>query len=91
MGTNAVFPPYESYVDGKVVGIDPDIMTAVCEQLDMELVIVNIEFESLLGSVENGTIDVIAAGMSVTDERKQHVDFTQSYASTNQVVVVNGK
>ena len=90
MATNATFPPYESFVDGRVIGIDADIMKAVCEKMDRELVIVNMEFENILGAVERGEVDVGVAALTVSDERKDRVDFTNSYATTNQVIIVNG-
>ncbi|MBR1529637.1 MAG: transporter substrate-binding domain-containing protein [Oscillospiraceae bacterium] len=89
MATNAEFPPYESKDSlGNIVGIDVDIMTAVCDQLKMNLEIKDMQFDSILPSVQNGKADVGAAGISVTEEREQLVSFTQSYAVSKLVVIV---
>ena len=89
MGTNAAFPPYEFVDDsGKIVGIDAEIAAAVAEKLGMELEIKDMEFDSLLTAVEGGSIDIALAGMTVTDERKLSVDFSDTYATGVQVVIV---
>lgn len=89
MGTNATFPPYE-YTDdsGKIIGIDAEIAAAVAEKLDLELEIKDMEFDSLLTAVQGDSIDIVFAGLTVTDERKQSVDFSQTYATGVQVVIV---
>lgn len=90
MATNAEFPPYESVDDatGNVVGFDVDMMNAVCDKLGMELEVININFNDIILSVNNGTADVGVAGISVTPGREKNVSFTQSYAETTQVVIV---
>jgi polar amino acid transport system substrate-binding protein len=88
MATNAEFPPYESISDGKVVGIDADIMQAVCDELGMELEIENIEFDSIIPEIQSGKADVGAAGMTVTEDRQKNVLFTDSYATGTQVIIV---
>lgn len=88
MATNAEFPPYESMDKGEIVGIDVDIMNAVCDELAMKLKIDNMEFDSIIAAVNSGKADVGVAGMSVTPERKKNVSFTQGYATTKQVIVV---
>lgn len=88
MATNAAFPPYESTSGGAVVGIDPDMMQAVCDKLGMELVIEDMEFDSIIAAVDSGKADVGVAGMSVTEDRLKNVSFTQGYATTTQVIVV---
>ncbi|MGN0242604.1 MAG: basic amino acid ABC transporter substrate-binding protein [Lachnospiraceae bacterium] len=89
VGTNAEFPPFE-YVDdnGEFDGFDIAVMKEVGERLGKETVISNMEFKSLIGSMESGALDVIAAGMTVTDERKQSVDFSDSYYTSNQYIIV---
>jgi len=90
MGTNATFPPYEFVDDnGKIVGIDAEIAEAVAEKLGMELEIKDMEFDSLLTAVQSKTIDVALAGMTVTDERKLAVNFSDTYATGVQVIIVN--
>lgn len=88
VATNAQFKPYEYYEDGKIVGIDMDMMRAICDKLGMELKIEDIEFDSIITSVQSGKADVGAAGMSVTEDRKKNVDFSNFYAETRQVIVV---
>jgi len=88
MATNAEFPPYESMDKGEIVGIDVDIMNAVCDELCMTLKIDNMEFDSIIAAVNSGKADVGVAGMSVTPEREKNVSFTQGYATTKQVIVV---
>ncbi len=88
MATNAEFPPYEFMQDGKVVGIDAEIAQAIAEKLGKELVIENVDFDSLIPGVQTGKYDFVMAGMTVTDERKEQVDFTQTYATGVQVIIV---
>lgn len=89
MGTNATFPPYE-YVDddGNIVGIDAEIAAAIAEKLGMELEIKDMEFDSLITACAGGSVDVVLAGMTVTDERKESVNFSDSYATGIQVIIV---
>lgn len=89
MGTNATFPPYEFVDDsGKIVGIDAEIAAAVAEKLGMELEIKDMEFDSLLTAVQSKNIDIALAGMTVTDERKLAVNFSDTYAKGVQVIIV---
>ena len=88
MATNAEFPPYEYMADGKVVGIDAEIAQAIAEKLGKELVIENVDFDSLIPGVQTGKYDFVMAGMTVTDDRKEQVNFTQTYATGVQVIIV---
>ena len=88
MGTNATFPPYEYYDGDDVVGIDAEIAAKLAEKLGMKLEIVDMDFSSIITAVQTGKIDVGVAGMTVTEERLQNVDFTTSYATGVQVVIV---
>ena len=89
MGTNASFPPYEFIDDnGKIVGIDAEIAQAIADKLDMELEIKDMEFSSLLTALSGGSIDMVLAGMTVKEERKEQADFTDTYATGVQVVIV---
>lgn len=88
MATNATFPPYEYLEGGKVAGIDVDIANAVAQKLGLELEVDDMEFNSITESVKNGKADMGLAGMTVTEERLESVDFTVSYATGVQVVVV---
>lgn len=89
MITNAEFPPYESIADdGSIIGMDIDIMKAVCDVLDMELKVQNTDFASVITSVERGMADVAASGITITEERLQQVDFSKAYTQAKQVVIV---
>lgn len=89
MGTNAAFPPYEFKEGEEFKGIDVEIADAIAKELGMELEIVDMEFDSIITSVQKGEVDFGMAGMTVTDERKEEVDFTSSYATGVQVIVVS--
>ena len=88
MGTNAEFPPYEYYENNEIVGIDVDIMQAIADKLGMELKIEDMAFDSIIPAVSTGKIDVGAAGFTVTEERKKNVNFTDTYATSKQVIIV---
>lgn len=88
MGTNAAFPPYE-YKEGEdFVGIDVEIANAIAAEIGAELEIVDMEFDSIITAVNQGEVDFGMAGMTVTEERLQEVDFTSSYATGVQSVIV---
>ncbi|MBE6929187.1 MAG: amino acid ABC transporter substrate-binding protein [Ruminococcaceae bacterium] len=88
MATNAEFPPYEFHEDGKIVGIDAEIAAAIAEKLGLELVIEDMDFTAILSAVQSGKADMGMAGMTVSEERLQSVDFSTSYATGIQVVIV---
>lgn len=88
MGTNAAFEPFE-YIQGtEVVGFDVEIGKIIAEELGKELIIQDMEFAQLLGAVDTGKVDFIAAGMTATPERAEQVDFTDGYFQSNQVIIV---
>lgn len=92
MVTNADFPPYEDYAeDGTVIGIDVDIMKAICDELDMKLQVEHTSFDSLIASVQRGTADVAMAAMTITEERLEQVAFSNVYMSAKQVIIVRSK
>ena len=88
MATNAQFPPYEYYDGQEIVGIDAEIAKAVADKLGLELKIEDMEFNSIIGSVQSNKVDMGLAGMTVTDERKQSVNFTEPYATGIQSIIV---
>ena len=91
MATNAAFPPYEfiSDEDGEtIVGVDAEIAGLIAEKLGLELVIEDIEFASIVSGVQQGKFDIGMAGMTVTEERLQNVDFSSTYAQGVQSVIV---
>ena len=88
MATNAAFPPYE-YIEGDgFAGIDVEVATAIAEKLGLELEISDMEFDSIVESVKNGKADIGLAGMTITPERQEIVNFTTSYATGVQVIIV---
>ena len=89
MATNAAFPPYEMTSDnGGYEGIDVEIATMIAQKLGLELVVDDMEFSSVITSVQSGKADMAMAGLTVTEERKKNVDFTESYATGVQVIIV---
>ena len=88
MATNAAFPPYEYLEGDKFVGIDVEIAEAIADKLGMELQIEDVEFGSIIGGVVEGKYDMGMAGMTVTEERKQSVNFSNTYATGIQVIIV---
>ena len=100
MATNATFPPYEYYdatisakysdahSTNEVVGIDAEMMMAICDKLGMKLEISNMDFDSIIIAVQTGQADVGVAGMTVTEERLENVNFSDPYTTATQVIVV---
>lgn len=88
MATNATFPPYEYIEGGQVAGIDAEIAGAIAGKLGLELQIEDMEFDSITEAVKGGKADIGLAGMTVTPDRQEEVDFTVSYATGVQVVIV---
>ena len=88
MATNAAFPPYEYTEGDKIVGIDAEIAALIADKLGMTLKIEDMEFESIITSVQNGKVDMAMAGLTVNEERKKAVSFTTSYATGKQVIIV---
>ena len=88
MATNATFPPYE-YKDGEnFAGIDVEVAQKIAEKLGMELEIQDVEFGSIVTGVQTGKYDIGMAGISVTEDRKKSVNFSDTYATAKQVVIV---
>jgi polar amino acid transport system substrate-binding protein len=88
MGTNAAFPPYEFLKGDKIVGIDADIAAAIADKLNMKLVISDMDFDSIISAVSSGKVDMGMAGMTVTADRQKNVDFSVSYATGIQSIIV---
>ena len=88
LGTNAAFPPFE-YVEGKnIVGFDITMGQKIAKDAGLKLEVVDMAFDSLIPALQSGTIDFIAAGMSVNEERKKNVDFSDTYFESEQVIIV---
>ena len=88
MGTNAEFPPYEFMEGDAIVGIDAEIAAAIADILGKKLVIEDMAFDATIPALQAGKIDFIMAGLTVTEERQKSVNFTESYATGVQVVIV---
>ena len=90
MGSSIDFAPYEYYDDvtGDIVGIDVEIAKAVCEKLGADLEIVDMQFDSIIAAVVSGKVDFGMSGFTVTEERKQSVDFSTTYTTAKQSVIV---
>lgn len=91
MATNAAFEPYEYYEGNEVIGIDVDMAKAVCDKLGYELKVDDIEFDAIINAVQSGKADIGVAGMTVTEDRLQSIDFTDSYTTATQVMIVRKK
>ena len=81
VGTEPTFPPFEFTEDGKDVGFDIDLLQAVSDKIGYKMEIKNLGFDALIPALKSGQIDLIAAGMDATEERKKQVDFTDVYFS----------
>ena len=88
IATNAEFPPYEFKEGDGFAGIDIEIAGAIAEELGLELKVNDVEFGSIIGGVQTGKYDMGIAGMTVTDERLESVNFSDSYATGIQVIIV---
>jgi len=88
MATNAEFPPYEYHEGDEIVGLDVDFAQAICDVLGMELEIEDIAFDSIIPAVVSGKADMGVAGMTITEERLQEVNFSDPYVQSKQVIIV---
>ena len=88
LSTEAGFAPYEYYSNGEIVGVDIDIVKRIADYLDMELVIKDVAFDSIISEVKTGKSDIGAAGISYTEERSKEVDFTINYSESKQVIII---
>lgn len=88
MVTEAGFKPYEYYEGGEVVGVDVDIANEIAKEMGKKLVVKDVAFDSIINELNSGKADFAAAGMSVTPEREEEVDFSLEYVVSNQIVMV---
>lgn len=87
--TEAGFAPYEYYENDEIVGVDIEIGQAIADELGKKLVVKDVAFDSIINEIKKGKSDIGAAGISITEERKDEVDFSIEYALSKQVVIVN--
>ena len=88
VGTSADYPPFEYVESGKIVGFDIELITKLLENLGYTVEVQDIGFDSLVPSLVTGKIDVIAAAMTITPDREEKIDFTDSYYNSNQSILV---
>jgi ABC-type amino acid transport substrate-binding protein len=89
VGSDTAFPPFENVEGGEVVGFDVDLMKAIGEKLGVDIEFKSYKFDALITGVQAGTeFDMIASAMTITDERKQSVDFSDPYINSNQSLAV---
>ena len=88
VATSPDFPPFESLEGGEVVGIEVDILSKIAEKMGMELDIQQMDFDSVIPGVQAGKFDVGMSGITVTDKRKENVDFSSVYFMAAQAIVV---
>ena len=88
MATNATFPPYEYHEKDQIIGIDAEIAKAIADKLGLELVIEDVAFDSIIAGVQSGKYDIGCAGMTVTEDRLKSVNFSTSYATGIQSIIV---
>ena len=88
MATNAAFDPYEYIENGEIVGIDAEFAKALCDKLGYDLEIEDMEFDSIIAAVVSGKADFGMAGMTVTPEREEQIDFTDTYCTAAQNIIV---
>lgn len=87
VGTNAQFPPFESYADKKIVGFDIDLINAIAAKLNMQVEIKDMDFDGLLPALESNKVDVVIAGMTMTEDRAKNVKFTSPYYTSTQTII----
>ncbi|ABV33426.1 MULTISPECIES: basic amino acid ABC transporter substrate-binding protein [Pseudothermotoga] len=91
VGTSADFPPFEYIENGQFVGFDMDLMREIAKIAGFDLKFVDMSFDSLIPALRAGQVDVVAAAMTITDERKQVVDFSIPYWTADQSVIVKSE
>ncbi len=88
MATNAAFPPYEMVEGNEIVGIDAEIAKLIADDLGKELIIEDMAFDSIIAAVETGKADIAMAGLTITEDRKKNINFSDPYTEAAQVIVV---
>lgn len=88
MGTNAAFPPFEWVESVEPVGFDVTVGQMIARDAGRKFVVVDMAFDALIAALQSGSVDFVAAGMTATEERRQNVDFSEPYFSSNQVIII---
>lgn len=89
VGIDAAFPPFGYLDNGNIAGFDYDIMNEIAKLTDMKVEFNQMQFAGLLPALQTKKIDVIIAGMTVTEERKEFVNFSETYYVSSQVILVH--
>jgi polar amino acid transport system substrate-binding protein len=87
IGTNAEYPPFEYKKDNQFAGVDMDLIKAIAEKMGMKYEIIDMDFDALIPSLTSNKIDLAISAITITDERKQQVDFSLPYYTANQVII----
>lgn len=89
IGSDTAYPPFENVVDGETVGFDVDLMKAIGEKIGLEIEFKTYKFDALITGLQSGTeFDMVASAMTITDERKESIDFSDPYINSNQSLTV---
>ena len=88
VGTSADYPPFEYVEDGKIVGFDIELITSLLEELGYTVEVQDIGFDSLIPSLVNDKIDLIAAAMTITSDREEQIDFSDPYYNSDQSILI---
>jgi ABC-type amino acid transport substrate-binding protein len=89
VATSADYPPFEFYKDGQIVGFEIDLIRAIAKELNKEIILKDMSFDSLIGGLQSGRIDIAISAISATPEREEKVDFTIPYHRTLSVMLVD--
>ena len=88
MATEATFPPYEYYANGKICGIDVDIVSTIADRLGYDVQVIDMKFDAVITAVRTAKADIAASGITVTADRKKMIDFTLPYVQAYQLIIV---
>lgn len=88
MGTNAAFPPFEYTEGNDIMGFDVTLGKLIAKDYDKAIKVIDMNFDALIAALQSGSVDFVIAGMTATDERRQNVDFSEPYYTSNQVIIV---
>jgi polar amino acid transport system substrate-binding protein len=89
VGTNAEYPPFSFVKNDTIVGFDIDIAQEVCKRLNKKMVLIDMPFDALLPKIQLGTIQLVAAGMTITPERSKRVIFTRPYLTNDPLLIIS--
>ncbi len=89
MGSDTTYPPFESIDDkGEAVGFDVDLAREIAKRLGLELEVVSVKWEGIIPGLKTGDYDMVMSAMTITDERKMEIDFSDPYIDSDQSIAV---